>query len=79
MSDDTNGTSVRISMRDVYLEVQRQGKILERIANSLPDTDEKVEDHEQRLRRVDQKVVWVFGRLGLLSALLGVVSISLGQ
>ena len=79
MSDDTNGTSVRISMRDVYLEVQRQGKILECIANSLPDTDKTVEDHEQRLRRLEQKVGWVFGGLGLLSALLGVVSISLGQ
>jgi len=79
MSDDTNGTSVRISMRDVYLEVERQGKILERIANSLPDTDKTVEDHEQRLRRLEQKVGWVFGGLGLLSALLGVVSISLGQ
>ena len=65
-------------MRDIYLEVQRQSKILERIANSLPDTEDKVDDHEKRLRVLEQKVGWIFGALGLLGALVGVFSISLG-
>jgi len=79
MSEDTNGNGVRISMRDVYYEVQRQGKILERIANSLPDTDEKVDDHEVRLRKLEQKAGWIFGALGLLSAIVGVFSFSIGS
>lgn len=65
-------------MRDIYFEVQRQGQILDRIANSLPDTDAKVEDHEARIRKLEQKAGWIFGALGLMGALLGVVSISLG-
>jgi len=78
VSDDSNTNGVRISMRDVYLEVQRQGKILERIANSLPDTDEKVEDHEARIRKLETRMGWIWGGLGLLSVLVGVFSISLG-
>jgi flagellar motor component MotA len=65
-------------MRDIYFEVQRQGQILDRIANSLPDTDAKVEDHEARIRKLEQKAGWIFGALGLMGALLGVVSVSLG-
>lgn len=65
-------------MRDIYFEVQRQGKILERIANSLPDTDKTVEDHESRIRRLETRMGWIWGGLGLLGALLGVFSFSLG-
>jgi hypothetical protein len=78
MSEDNGTNGVRISMRDVYNEVQRQGKILERIANSLPDTDERVEDHEARLRKLETRMGWIWGGLGLLGALLGVFSVSLG-
>lgn len=78
MSDDTGTNGVRVSMRDIYFEVQRQGKILERIANSLPDTDEKVEDHEARLRKLETRLGWIWGGLGLLSVLFGVFSVSLG-
>ena len=78
MSDENGTNGVRISMRDVYNEVQRQGKILERIANSLPDTDERVEDHETRLRKLETRMGWIWGGLGLLGALLGVFSVSLG-
>lgn len=78
MSDESSGNGVRISMRDVYYEVQRQGKILERIANSLPDTDAQVADHEERLRKLETRMGWIWGGLGLLGALLGVFSVSLG-
>jgi len=78
MTDDNHTNGVRVSMRDIYFEVQRQGQILDRIANSLPDTDAKVEDHEARIRKLEQKAGWIFGALGLMGALLGVVSVSLG-
>jgi hypothetical protein len=73
---DSNA-SVRVSMRDIYQEVQRQGRVLEKIANALPDAEAKLSDHEQRLRKLETRVGWIFGGLGLLSALLGVFSFSL--
>lgn len=73
---DSNA-SVRVSMRDIYIEVQRQGRVLEKIANALPDAEAKLSDHEQRLRKLETRVGWIFGGLGLLSALLGVFSFSL--
>lgn len=78
MTDESNGNSVRVSMRDIYAEVQRQGRLLDKIANALPDTEQKVSDHEVRLRKLEMKMGWIFGALGLLSALLGVFSVSLG-
>jgi len=72
----TNG--VRITTKELWVEIQRQGRLLEKIANSLPDTDSKVDDHEQRLRRLEMRMGWIFGGLGLLSALVGVFSFSLG-
>lgn len=74
---DSNTSGVRVSMRDIYLEVQRQGRVLEKIANALPDAEAKLSDHEQRLRKLETRVGWIFGGLGLLSALLGVFSFSL--
>ena len=76
MTEQTNG--VRITTRELYNELVRQGKILERLANSLPDTETKVDDHEVRLRKLEQKAGWIFGALGLMGALLGVVSVSVG-
>ena len=75
--NNTNG--VRITTRDIFEEVQRQGRLLEKIANSLPDTESKVDDHERRLRVLEQKLGWIFGALGLLGALVGVFSISVGS
>tara|TARA_S200002703_G_scaffold120075_1_gene105842 strand:+ start:1279 stop:1518 length:240 start_codon:yes stop_codon:yes gene_type:complete len=77
-NSDTNSTAVKVTMKDIYLEVQRQGRLLEKIANSLPDTESVVDDHEQRIRRLEMRMGWIFGALGLLGALLGVFSVSLG-
>ena len=75
MTDErTNG--VRITTKDIFEEVQRQGRLLEKIANSLPDTESKVDDHEVRLRRLEMRMGWIFGALGLLGALVGVFSVS---
>lgn len=70
MSEETNGNGVRITTRDIYFEVQRQGKILERIANSLPDTDDRVEDHETRIRKLEMRMGWAVGVFGFLAALM---------
>jgi len=74
--NSTNG--VRITTKELWVEIQRQGRLLEKVANSLPDTEDKVSDHEARIRRLEMRMGWIFGGLGLLSALLGVFSFSLG-
>jgi len=76
---ETQTNGVRITTRELWVEIQRQGRLLEKIANSLPDTEDKVDDHEQRLRRLETRMGWIFGGLGLLSALLGVFSFSLSS
>jgi hypothetical protein len=55
-------------MRDIYLEVQRQGKLLEKIASSLPTQESKVEDHEARIRRLEMRMWQSVGAFGLLAA-----------
>jgi len=78
MSDDNQTNGVRITTRELYNELVRLAKLVERLANSLPDTETKVEDHEVRIRKLEQKAGWIFGALGLMGALLGVVSVSVG-
>jgi hypothetical protein len=69
MSDDHLETaSVKVSMRDIYLEVQRQGRLLEKIANSLPDTEDTITDHETRIRRLEMRMWQSVGAFGLLAA-----------
>ena len=74
MPDDFPETAgVKVSMRDIYLEVQRQGRLLERIANSLPDSEEKIEDHELRIRKLEMRMWQAIGGFGLLAAVVGPV------
>ena len=68
MIDETETAAVRVSMRDIYLEVQRQGKMLEKIANSLPDTEDTISDHEERIRKLEQRMWQSIGAFGLLAA-----------
>jgi uncharacterized protein YeeX (DUF496 family) len=71
MTDEhTDTTTVKVSMRDIYQEVQRQGKLLEKIANSLPDAESKIEDHENRLRKLEQRMWQVIGVFGFLAAII---------
>ena len=62
--------SVKVSMRDIYLEVQRQGRLLEKIANSLPDSEQKIEDHELRIRKLEQRMWQAIGVFGFLAAVI---------
>jgi hypothetical protein len=71
MSDDNLETAtVKVSMRDIYLEVQRQGRLLEKIANSLPDSEQKIDDHEIRIRRLEQRMWQAIGIFGFLAAVI---------
>jgi len=66
--NDMETASVKVSMRDIYLEVQRQGRLLEKIANSLPDSEDKIEDHENRIRVLERRMWQAIGIFGLLAA-----------
>lgn len=66
---ENNGTGgVRITMKDIFEEVQRQGRLLEKVANSLPDTESKVDDHEVRIRKLEMRMGWAVGVFGFLAA-----------
>ncbi len=70
MSDEHLETAgVKVSMRDIYMEVQRQGKLLERIASSLPDQESKIEDHEVRIRKLEMNMWKAIGGFGFLAAI----------
>lgn len=58
-------------MRDIYNEVQRQGRLLEKIANALPDSEDKIEDHEIRIRKLEMRMWQAIGGFGLLAAVVG--------
>jgi hypothetical protein len=70
MSEDHNDTTtVKVSMREIYLEQQKQGRLLEKIANSLPDQESKVEDHEIRIRKLEMRMWQAIGGFGFLAAI----------
>lgn len=71
MSDDNMETpGVKVSMRDIYAEVQRQGRLLEKIANALPDSEDKIEDHEVRIRKLEMRMWQAIGGFGFLAAVI---------
>jgi hypothetical protein len=71
MNDEHLETAtVKVSMRDIYLEVQRQGKLLERVVNALPDSEAKIDDHEVRIRRLEQRMWQAIGVFGFLAAVI---------
>ena len=70
MTEDTREVGVKVSMRDIYAEVQRQGRLLEKIANSLLDSENKIEDHEQRIRKLEMRMGWAVGGFGLVAAVM---------
>ena len=70
MTDEQETASVKVSMRDIYLEVQRQGKLLEQIASSLPTQESKVDDHELRIRALERRMWQVIGVFGFLAAII---------
>ena len=70
MDDNTREVGVRVSMRDLYEEVQRQGRLIEKIVNSLPNSEHKIEDHEDRIRKLETRMGWAVGGFGLVAAVM---------
>jgi len=70
VDDNTREVGVRVSMREIYAEVQKQGRLLEKIANSLPDSEDKIDDHEVRLRKLETRMGWAVGGFGLVAAVM---------
>ena len=70
MPEENDTATVKVSMRDIYLEVQRQGRLLEKIANSLPDSEDKIDDHELRIRKLEMRMGWAVGGFGLVAAVM---------
>ena len=68
--DNMETAGVKVSMRDIYAEVQRQGRLLEKIANSLPDSEDKIEDHEIRIRKLEMRMWQAIGGFGFLAAVM---------
>ncbi len=69
LGEETDSHSLRITLRDVYREQQEMKSLLEKLANSLPNTEDKLTDHEVRLRKLEMRVGWAVGSFGLLAAL----------
>ena len=84
MPEETNG-SARISVKEVYLELQQLRSSVEKIANSLPgmkdqladlerDVNRKLSDHEERIRRVEMRI---WQGMALVSAIAAITPILL--
>jgi hypothetical protein len=69
VSEENETHSLRITLRDVYREQQEMKSLLEKLANSLPGTEEKLNDHEIRLRKLEMRVGWAVGGFGLIAAI----------
>jgi hypothetical protein len=71
MTDENLETAtVKVSMRDIYLETQRLARLVERIANSLPDSEAKIDDHEIRIRSLERRMWQAIGVFGFLAAVI---------
>lgn len=72
-------SSTRITLKELYLQVQKIQSMLEKLSNQFPGISDKLDelekdvttrlnDHEQRLRRVEMNLWKMFGALGLVAA-----------
>ena len=75
----TDESSTRITMKELYIQVQKIQSMLERLGNQLPGISEKLDDlekdvnvrltdHEVRIRRIETNMWKMFGALGLVAA-----------
>lgn len=70
--------STRITLRHVWQEQQEMKELLQKVAQHLPtvaqklevherDTKKILDDHEERLRKVEQNLWKVFGAIALVA------------
>lgn len=71
--------SLRITLKDVYTQVQEMKSLLERLAENLPTTTQRLEeheretnkifaDHEARIRKVEMRVWQIMAVAGFVAA-----------
>ena len=71
--------SLRITLKDVYTQVQEMKSLLERLAENLPTTTQKLEEHEQetakifadhenRIRKLEMRMWQIVGIAGFVAA-----------
>jgi hypothetical protein len=71
--------SLRITLKDVYTQVQEMKSLLERLAENLPTTTQKLEeherettkifaDHENRIRKLEMRMWQIVGIAGFVAA-----------
>jgi len=60
--------AVRVSMKDIYFQVQKIQSMLEKLSAQLPDSEEKIDDHEKRIRALERRIWQVVGGMGLIVA-----------
>lgn len=81
MSDES---STRITMKELYLQVQKIQSMLEKLTNQLPSISDKLDelerdirrdlsDHEERLRKVEMRVWQIMALASALAALTPVI------
>ena len=79
-------SSTRITMKELYLQVQKIQSMLEKLTAQFPTISEqlnelekdvkgRLDDHEQRLRKLEMRV---WQALGILSFIFAVVPLLLG-
>ena len=79
-------SSTRITIKELYLQVQKIQSMLEKLTAQLPtisdqldelekDVKGRLDDHEQRLRKLEMRV---WQALGILSFIFAVVPLILG-
>lgn len=77
-------SSTRITLKELYIQVQKIQSMLERLSGQLPGISEKLDelekdvntrlnDHEQRLRRVEMNMWKAIGILSFAFAILPTV------
>lgn len=70
--------STRITLRHVWQEQQEMKELLQKVASHLPtvaerlaeherETKQIIDDHEQRIRKVEQNLWKVFGAIALVA------------
>ena len=80
-------SSTRITMKELYLQVQKIQSMLEKLTAQFPTISEqlnelekdvkgRLDDHEQRLRKLEMRV---WQALGILSFIFAVVPLILGM
>jgi hypothetical protein len=77
MTDNNENTVVRVTVRDLYVQLQKIQSMVERISIELPDSEARIQDHEIRIRKLEMRMGWIVGGCGLIAAIvpwiLGVV------